>query len=258
MKTLKMLLLVLIAVSAGGGVASAQSVLYSQSVVTNAGMGSGGSDFSMTSSDASLTGFGYALSQGNRLASDFVLGSGSTVSSIVFQAYQTNSSSVTSPFNGIDAKIWTGRPGDAGSTLLYSSTTLGANTFANLYRGTTLSATSRPVFDVEALFPNVALSAGTYWLDVAISTTDGNNAFAPLIAGPVAALPTQQYDVSLLSWVDKVGGTGNSKQAEFGFQVKGASATGAGGAVPEPGEWAAMGILGAGVAGLVLRKRREV
>lgn len=29
-----------------------------------------------------------------------------------------------------------------------------------------------------------------------------------------------------------------------------------GGAVPEPGEWAAMGILGAGLAGLVLRKRR--
>lgn len=27
-------------------------------------------------------------------------------------------------------------------------------------------------------------------------------------------------------------------------------------AVPEPGEWAAMGILGAGLAGLVLRKRR--
>ena len=27
-------------------------------------------------------------------------------------------------------------------------------------------------------------------------------------------------------------------------------------AVPEPGEWAAMGILGAGLAGLVIRKRR--
>jgi hypothetical protein len=32
--------------------------------------------------------------------------------------------------------------------------------------------------------------------------------------------------------------------------------TGGGGAVPEPGEWAAMGILGAGLTGLVLRKRR--
>ena len=202
--------------------ASAQTVLYSQSVVTHPGMGSGGLDFSMTPSDAGLSFFGYSIVLGNRLASDFVLGSGSTVSSIVFQAYQTYAGNVTSPFNGIDAKIWTGRPGDAGSTLLYSSTTLGSNTFANLYRGNNLTATNRAVFDVEALFPNVALSAGTYWLDVAISTTDGNNAFAPLIAGPVAALPTQQYDVSLLSWVDKVGGTGNSKQAEFGFRVAGA------------------------------------
>jgi len=33
-------------------------------------------------------------------------------------------------------------------------------------------------------------------------------------------------------------------------------ATSGGGAVPEPGEWAAMGILGAGLTGLVIRKRR--
>ena len=36
----------------------------------------------------------------------------------------------------------------------------------------------------------------------------------------------------------------------------GGGTTGGGGAVPEPGEWAAIGILGAGLAGLVIRKRR--
>ena len=39
------------------------------------------------------------------------------------------------------------------------------------------------------------------------------------------------------------------------FQISGLSLNG--GAVPEPGEWAAMGILGAGLSGLVLRKRRS-
>ncbi len=37
----------------------------------------------------------------------------------------------------------------------------------------------------------------------------------------------------------------------------GGGTTTGGGGVPEPGEWAAMGILGAGLTGLVLRKRRK-
>ncbi|MFY7954214.1 MAG: PEP-CTERM sorting domain-containing protein [Armatimonadaceae bacterium] len=48
---------------------------------------------------------------------------------------------------------------------------------------------------------------------------------------------------------------GSSNQHEFKVVVA-AGTTGGGGAVPEPGEWAAMGILGAGLTGLVLRKRR--
>jgi len=39
--------------------------------------------------------------------------------------------------------------------------------------------------------------------------------------------------------------------------TSGGGTTGGGGAVPEPGEWAAMGILGAGLTGLVIRKRRR-
>ena len=37
----------------------------------------------------------------------------------------------------------------------------------------------------------------------------------------------------------------------------GGGTTGGGGAVPEPGEWAAMGILASGLAGLVVNKRRR-
>ncbi len=52
----------------------------------------------------------------------------------------------------------------------------------------------------------------------------------------------------------------NTGTWKFGYGSAGDTVTleigGSGGAVPEPGEWAAMGILGAGLAGLVLRKRR--
>jgi hypothetical protein len=55
---------------------------------------------------------------------------------------------------------------------------------------------------------------------------------------------------------------GTSNQHEVKIVVSaggttGGGTTGGGGAVPEPGEWAAMGVLGAGLTGLVLRKRRK-
>ncbi len=43
----------------------------------------------------------------------------------------------------------------------------------------------------------------------------------------------------------------------FNGPDSGAAGPGSGGAVPEPSEWAAMGLLGAGLAGLVIRKRRS-
>ena len=49
---------------------------------------------------------------------------------------------------------------------------------------------------------------------------------------------------------------GSSNQHDIKIVVPASGTTGGGGAVPEPGEWAAMGILGAGLTGLVLRKRR--
>jgi hypothetical protein len=48
---------------------------------------------------------------------------------------------------------------------------------------------------------------------------------------------------------------GNSSSVTL--QVGGSGTTGGGGGVPEPGEWAAMGVLGAGLAGLVIRKRKK-
>lgn len=226
--------------------ANAQSTLYTQSVVTNAGAGAGGADFSLA---GGILGHSLAASFNFRVASDFVLNSDASVSSIIFQAYQTNSGTATSPFNGIDAKIWNGRPGDAGASVIFSSTTLGSNSFANLYRGTNTSNTQRPVFDVEALFSGTNLTAGTYWLDVSLSTTNGGNTFAPFVGGAALGQTSLQY---INGWT-VLGDNVNAQ--EFGFTVKGTNNL-SGGAVPEPGEWTAITIFAGGLAGLVLRKRR--
>lgn len=220
---------------------NAQSTLYTQSVVTSAGGGAGGADFSSSSSSATL---GYTVANGYRIASDFVLSSDASVSSIIFQAYQRNSGTATSPFSGIDAKIWSARPGDAGASVIFSSTTLGSNSFANLYRGNASSAVDRPVFDVEAIFSGANLSAGTYWLDVALSTTNGSSAFAPSISGATMGEDSLQH-----------GNQNYVYPEEFGFTVKGTNNP-SGGAVPEPSEWAAIGMFAGGLTGLVLRKRR--
>ena len=50
------------------------------------------------------------------------------------------------------------------------------------------------------------------------------------------------------TWVYGYGSAGNTVTMQIGPSS---------GAVPEPGEWAAMGVLGAGLTGLVLRKRRK-
>jgi len=53
------------------------------------------------------------------------------------------------------------------------------------------------------------------------------------------------------------GTTWTSTPSASSIQLNGIVTPTGGGAVPEPGEWAAMGILGAGLAGLVMRKRKR-
>ena len=228
---------------------NAQSTLYTQSVVTSAGGGAGGADFSLAKT---FLGVNITSSSNYRVASDFVLSSDASVSSIIFQAHQANSGTATSPFSGIDAKIWSARPGDAGASVIFSSTTLGSNSFANLYRGVNSSAVDRPVFDVEAIFSGANLSAGTYWLDVSMATTNGNTAFAPVFEGVALGETSLQYQLNNNGWT--VLGD-NVKAYEFGFTVKGTNNP-SGGAVPEPSEWAAIAMFAGGLTGLVLRKRR--
>jgi len=90
-----------------------------------------------------------------------------------------------------------------------------------------------------------------FYLYVANAYVDGST-----IAGSSTFSSETFSSLGLTSgtWVWGYGSSGNTVTLQVG---PASGTTGGGGAVPEPGEWAAMGILGAGLAGLVLRKRKQ-
>ena len=131
----------------------------------------------------------------------------------------------------------------------------------NLFSGMTYDNTSTPFASFVTGSTNPASASG--------------DAFGVQQAGPnwMLHLPSAYTDFSTLSGSATFTGTtlagmglgagtyrwtyGTSNQHEVKIVVPSGGTTGGGGAVPEPGEWAAMGVLGAGLTGLVLRKRRK-
>ena len=103
------------------------------------------------------------------------------------------------------------------------------------------------MWDVEVLFPNIVLNACTYWWDVTDTGTSPTIGIWMPTIGQTSGNARQLYQGS---WSPIMNG---SLPQELSFKV----ISGAPAAVPEPGEWAGMGILGAGLAGLVLRRRRR-
>ena len=117
-----------------------------------------------------------------RLADDFpVTGPGWNVSGIKVYAYATGA--VLPWLTGGDLNIWNGRPGDAGSSVVWSSGALtaaqiGQNTAittnagtGNLFRifnsspGTSPAGTTRQVVEFTFNIPSLTLGAGSYWID---------------------------------------------------------------------------------------------
>ena len=86
----------------------------------------------------------------------------------IFNSYQTNSTTV-STITGIYVRIWSGKPGVAGSTVLWgnmSTNCLGSTSFANVYRVLAVNGgVSRPCMKVVANTPGLILNAGSYWAE---------------------------------------------------------------------------------------------
>lgn len=127
------------------------------------------------------------------------------------------------------------------SGLTYDNT---STPFSSFKTGISYAASaSGDVFGVSINGPNYRLHLpGTYTDGTTLS---GTATFAGItLAGMGLGAGTYRWTY------------GTSNQHEVKIVVNSGTA-GGGGAVPEPGEWAAMGVFGAGLTGLVLRKRRN-
>jgi hypothetical protein len=207
-----------------------------------------------------------------RIADDFTLSAGATLTDVRVYAYSTGAGS-TQAFTAGNLQIWSGRPGDAGSTVVFGDTAtnrLTNSTFTNVYRtmsttnahgGTAIApGTSRPVQEVT-LDAAVTLPAGTYWIDYQVTPIAGfTSAFSPFVTftdnatrGAPGANGRQLQLQTVPTWADVVDigdpPTLPDVGQDFPFVVDGT-------AVPEPGSMALAGLAAAAVLAGAGRRRK--
>ena len=178
-----------------------------------------GSNFSNTTLGAGCQ-TANAATTGNRCADDFTVPAGQTwtINQVIVYGYQTNSTA--NPFIGANLRIWNGRPGDAGSTIIFGdipTNRMGTVTSAGVYRigntlggagGVTAAATNtaRQIWRIPInVSPNLALTSGVYWIDFGLDAGAASN-FTPLLTVPGArSLPgwnARQFISTTSTWQD--------------------------------------------------------
>ncbi len=182
-------------------------------------------DYGSTTATNTTIGVGCQLVTGsaaNRCADDFNVPVGQTwtINQILFYAYQTNS--VANPFVGVYVQIWRGRPGDAGSTIVFGDTTtnrLASTSDAGFYRisnsGPPLNSvpgTARIVRQINAnVAPAAVLTAGNYWVDFEFDAGATGNFAPPVTITGARGIPGQnarQFVSTTSTWGD-IFDTGN-------------------------------------------------
>ena len=186
----------------------------------------------------------------NRLSDDFTItGNPWQISQIKVFATQTNMATTASFLTGV-VQIWSGRPGDIGSTVVAGDLTtnrLSSTVFTGIWRvGRQGSTLNRPIMAATLDLP-ITLGPGTYWIEYGLTGSGAGSVQSPLVTVPGALtvaganarfFTSNQYH----NLVD-----GNSQvPLAVPFQVIGAP-------VPEPATMAALGL---GALALVRRRRK--
>ena len=190
-----------------------------------------------TVSNAS-SGFG-AIQGGNRLADNFTLAQPCTINSVSFYGYLTGGGATPSPFTAYTLQIWNGRPGDAGSIVIFGDATtnrLASSVDTGSFRifNTVVPPPGSSQGTTRRIWRNTVtvatlLQAGTYWLDWASTVTGGANHFHPAKTIPGTRGATgdnaRQFDVGTAVWSDVLDAgspaTPPSVPQDFPFDING-------------------------------------
>lgn len=185
-----------VATSTGASNQADANVLYDNGTIVNSpGTGPGGTDESVIPAGGSTYGFGMNQGAGYTVTDDFVLAGNTTINTIEVLGYQTGST-IASTFTGVYARIYNGDP-SAGGTVVWGDLTTNLLTngiFSNIYRvNAPGEGTDRPVMTLSCNNLNIALPAGTYWIEY---QTTGSLASGPWVPNVVTSInaPAKQWN----------------------------------------------------------------
>ena len=198
------------------------AVLYNNGPLVNSpGTGAGGADESII--QAPINSFGFNNNQAGPyfVADDFTVAGGSwAVTSMDFFGYQTGSTTA-STYTGLYVCIWNGKPGVAGSTVIWGDMTtniLASSVWSNIYRvNAPNGGTTRPVMKLTANTPGLTLNPGTYWVEWAATGSLASGPWVPPVTinnTPITGNAIQSV-AGVWAALDSPAGSGNFQGLPF-------------------------------------------
>jgi len=196
--------------------------------ITGVGNGFGGGNTSAIQTGFGT--FGYGAQGGtinNRLADDFVVNAGQTVTlnTLVFRAYQTGAAT-TGTMTGINANIWNTMPVTSGTPdQTGPANSMISQVWSGVYRvtSTTLTANNRPIIDItsDMSWAN-PLAAGTHWADASMTGSLASGPFCPPTTPAAGTDNALQFIGATSTWGAVIDGLALLPQ-DFPFTLSGSS-----------------------------------